>query len=129
MMIEIKTITDKNTKKYGYVMNINHAHKTTTDLKLYHADDFFDINKKSAQIQGIINSLKMALKIKPNELDLYVEDDCFINYTDGKAKPRSYLTLQAVSLYKACIKKNIKINIKTSEGLNYENKHNLTKNF
>lgn len=71
----------------------------------------------------------MALKIKPDELDLYVEDDCFINYTDGKAKPRSYLTLQAVSLYKACIKKNIKINIKTSEELNYENKYNITKNF
>ena len=110
-------------------MNINHANKTTTDLKLYHANDFFDVNKKSAQIQGIINSLKMALKIKPNELDLYVEDDCFINYTDGKAKPRSYLTIQAVSLYKACIKKNIKINIKTSEELSYESKHNLTKNF
>ena len=55
-------------------MNINHANKTTTDLKLYHANDFFDVNKKSAQIQGIINSLKMALKIKPDELDLYVED-------------------------------------------------------
>lgn len=129
MIIEIKTITDKNTKKYGYVMNINHANKTTTDLKLYHANDFFDVNKKSAQIQGIISSLKMALKIKPDELDLYVEDNCFINYTDGKAKPRSYLTLQAVSLYKACIKKNIKINIKTSEGLNYESKYNITKNF
>lgn len=128
-MIKIKTITDKNTKKYGYVMNLNHANKTTTDLKLYHANDFFDVNKKSAQIQDIINSLKMALKIKPNELDLYVEDDCFINYTDGKAKPRSYLTIQAVSLYKACIKKNIKINIKTSDELSYESKHNLTKNF
>ena len=111
MIIKLKTITDKITKKYGYITNINHANVTKTDLKLYHADDFFDVNKKSAQMQGIINSLKLALKLKPDELNLYVEDDTFINYTNGTINPRSYLTLQAVSLYKMCAKKNIKINI------------------
>lgn len=64
MIVKLKTITDKNTKKYGYVMNINHANKTTTDLKLYHANDFFDVNKKIGTDTRYYKQSKNGIKDK-----------------------------------------------------------------
>ena len=113
MNIKINSIIDHGTKKYGYKLTINKDGVRETKTKLYQATDFLDVNKKSAMLKGIIDSLKLALKLQIQTLNLYLEDDTFIKMTKETAVARSNLSLQALDLYKSCVKKNITINLNT----------------
>ena len=113
MNIKINSIIDHGTKKYGYKLTINKDGVRETKTKLYQATDFLDVNKKSAMLKGIIDSLKLALKLQIQTLNLYLEDDTFIKMTKETAVARSNLSLQTLDLYKSCVKKNITINLNT----------------
>lgn len=113
MNIKINSIIDHGTKKYGYKLTITKDGVRETKTKLYQATDFLDVNKKSAMLKGIIDSLKLALKLQIQTLNLYLEDDTFIKITKEATVARSSLSLQALDLYKSCIKKNITINLNT----------------
>lgn len=113
MNIKINNIIDHGTKKYGYRLTIHKDGIKETKMKLYQAADFLDVNKKSAMLKGIIDTLKLASKLNVSTLNLYLEDDTFIKLVKGDTVARSSLALQAVDLYKACLKKNITINLNT----------------
>ena len=103
MNIKINSIIDHGTKKYGYKLTITKDGVRETKTKLYQATDFLDVNKKSAMLKGIIDSLKLALKLQIQTLNLYLEDDTFIKITKEATVARSSLSLQALDLYKSCI--------------------------
>ena len=111
--IKINSIIDHGTKKYGYRLTISRNGLKETKTKLYQATDFLDVNKKSAMLKGIIDSLNLALKLPIQTLNLYLEDDTFIKLTKETAVARSNLSLQALDSYKSCVKKNIAINLNT----------------
>lgn len=113
MNIKINSIIDHGTKKYGYRLTISRNGLKETKTKLYQATDFLDVNKKSAMLKGIIDSLKLALNLQIQTLNLYLEDDTFIKLTKDATIARSSLALQALDLYKSCIKKNMTINLNT----------------
>ena len=111
--IKISSIIDHGTKKYGYKLTISRNGLKETKTKLYQAVDFLDVNKKSAMLKGIIDSLKLAIKLNVSILNLYLEDDTFIKLTKEATVARSNLSLQTLDLYKSCIKKNMAINLNT----------------
>lgn len=113
MNIKINSIIDHGTKKYGYRLTISRNGLKETKTKLYQAVDFLNVNKKSAMLKGIIDSLKLALNLQIQTLNLYLEDDTFIKLTKEATVARSSLSLQALDLYKSCIKKNMTINLHT----------------
>lgn len=113
MNIKINSIIDHGTKKYGYKLTITKDGIRETKIKLYQAVDFLDVNKKSAMLKGIIDSLKLALKLQIQTLNLYLEDDTFIKLTKEDNVARSNLALQALDLYKSYVKKNMTINLNT----------------
>lgn len=113
MTIKISSIIDHGTKKYGYRLTISRNGLKETKTKLYQATDFLDVNKKAAMLKGIIDSLKLALKLQIQTLNLYLEDDTFIKLTKETTVARSSLALQALDLYKSCIKKNMTITLNT----------------
>lgn len=113
MTAKINSLIDHGTKKYGYRLTINKDGVKETKIKWYQATDFLDVNKKSAELKGIIDSLKLALKLQIQTLNLYLEDDTFIKLAKETAVARSSLALQALDLYKSCVKKNMTINLNT----------------
>ena len=113
MNIKINSIINHGTKKYGYRLTISRNGLKETKTKLYQATDFLDVNKKSAMLKGIIDSLKLALNLQIQTLNLYLENDTFIKLTKDITVARSSLALQALDLYKSCIKKNMTITLNT----------------
>ena len=113
MTIKISSIIDHGTKKYGYRLTINKNGLKETKTKLYQATDFLDVNKKSAMLKGIIDSLKLASNLQIQTLNLYLEDDTFIKLTKEATVARSNLALQTLDLYKSCLKKKMTLNLNT----------------
>lgn len=56
---------------------------------------------------------RLALNLQIQTLNLYLENDTFIKLTKETAVARSSLALQALDLYKSCVKKNMTINLNT----------------
>ena len=113
MTAKINNLIDHGTKKYGYRLTINKDGVKETKIKWYQATDFLDVNKKSAELKGIIDVLKLASKMKITTLNLYLENNMFIGLINENTLARSNIALQALDLYKSCIKKNMTINLNT----------------
>lgn len=114
MIVIIKPIIQKCKKQYGYNLTISNNNKVTTKQRLFHTDDFMDITVKSAELQALIEILKLVIKSKPIDVIIYITSDAILNLTHKDVIARTTLSKQFVALYDKCIK-NSNITIVTKE--------------
>lgn len=114
MIVIIKPIIEKCKKQYGYSLTISNNNKVTTKQRLFHTDDFMDITVKSAELQALIEILKLVIKSKPIDVIIYITSNNILNLTHKDVTARSTLSKQFVALYDKCIK-NSNITIVTKE--------------
>ena len=114
MIVIVKPIIQKYKKQYGYKLTVSDNSKVTTKQRLFHTDDFMDITVKSAELQALIEILKLVIKSKPMEVIVYITSNSILNLTHKDVTARSTLSKQFVALYDKCIK-NSNITIVTKE--------------
>ena len=114
MIVIVKPIIQKYKKRYGYKLTVSNNDKVTTKQRLFHTDDFMDITVKSAELQALIEILKLVIKSKPIEVIVYITSNSILNLTHKDVTARSTLSKQFVALYDKCIK-NSNITIVTKE--------------
>lgn len=119
MIVIIKPIIEKCKKQYGYNLTISSNNKVTTKQRLFHTDDFMDITVKSAELQALIEILKLVIKSKPIDVIIYITSNSILNLTHKDVTARSTLSKQFVALYDKCIK-NSNITIVTKESKIWE---------
>ena len=114
MIVIVKPIIQKYKKQYGYQLTVSNNDKVTTKQRLFHTDDFMDITVKSAELQALIEILKLVIKSKPMAVIVYITSNSILNLIYKDVTARSTLSKQFVALYDKCIK-NSNITIVTKE--------------
>lgn len=114
MIVIVKPILKQRGKQYGYELTISNNNKVTTKQRLFHTDDFMDITVKSAELQALIEILKLVIKSQPTDVIIYVTSNTILNLTHKDVIARSTLSKQFIALYDKCIK-NSNITIVTKE--------------
>lgn len=106
MIVIVKPIIQKYKKQYGYQLTVSNNDKVTTKQRLFYTDDFMDITVKSAELQALIEILKLVIKSKPMDVIIYITSNAILNLTHKDVIARSTLSKQFISLYDKCIKNN-----------------------
>ena len=114
MIVIVKPIIQKYKKQYGYQLTVSNNDKVAAKQRLFHTDDFMDITVKSAELQALIEILKLVIKSKPMEVIVYITSNSILNLIYKDVTARSTLSKQFVALYDKCIK-NSNITIVTKE--------------